>query len=81
VEEIMTFDRIKNLIVKELSVDESKVKMDSKLVEDLGVDSLDTVELLMSLEDEFGIQIPDEEAMQLTTVESIVNLVDSKLNK
>ena len=77
----MTFDRIKNLIVKELSVDESKVKMDSKLVEDLGVDSLDTVELLMSLEDEFGIQIPDEEAMQLTTVESIVNLVDSKLNK
>ena len=77
----MTFDRIKNLIVKELSVDESKVKMDSKLVEDLGVDSLDTVELLMSLEDEFGIQIPDEEAMQLSTVESIVNLVDSKLNK
>ena len=69
------------MIVKELSVDESKVKMDSKLVEDLGVDSLDTVELLMSLEDEFGIQIPDEEAMQLTTVESIVNLVDSKLNK
>lgn len=77
----MTFEKIKNLIVKELSVDESKVKMDSKLVEDLGVDSLDTVELLMSLEDEFGIQIPDEEAMQLTTVESIVNLVDSKLNK
>jgi acyl carrier protein len=78
VEEIMTFEKIKKLIANQLGIDEAKITEDARLIEDLGADSLDTVEMLMTLEEEFGIQIPDEEAMQLSTIKSIVDLIDSK---
>lgn len=74
----MTFDKVKKLIANQLGIDEAKIVEDAKLIEDLGADSLDTVEMLMTLEEEFGIQIPDEEAMQLSTVKSIVDLIESK---
>ena len=74
----MTLDKVKELIAAQLSISEDKITAESRLVEDLGADSLDTVEMLMTLEDEFGIAIPDEEAMRLKTVGSIVELIDSK---
>ena len=72
----MTLDRVKTLIANQLGISVDKVNEDSKLIEDLGADSLDTVEMLMTLEEEFGIAIPDEEAMKLTTVKSIVELIE-----
>lgn len=72
----MTIDRVKSLIANQLGISADKIKEDSRLVEDLGADSLDTVEMLMTLEEEFGIAIPDEEAMKLSTVESIVELIE-----
>ncbi len=74
----MTLDKVKKLIATQLNISEDKISEDSRLIEDLGADSLDTVEMLMTLEDEFGIAIPDEEAMKLSTVKSIVDLIDSK---
>ncbi len=74
----MTLDKVKKLIASQLNISEDKITEDSRLIEDLGADSLDTVEMLMTLEDEFGIAIPDEEAMKLSTVRSIVDLIDSK---
>lgn len=72
-----TFDKIAELITEKLGVEGSKVKMEAKFVEDLGADSLDTVELIMQLEDEFNLEIPDEEAEKLTTVGSVVNYIES----
>lgn len=77
-EENMTLDKVKKLIASQLGIAEDKITEDSRLIEDLGADSLDTVEMLMTLEDEFGIAIPDDEAMKLSTVKSIVDLIDSK---
>lgn len=74
----MTLDKVKKLIASQLGIAEDKITEDSRLIEDLGADSLDTVEMLMTLEDEFGIAIPDDEAMKLSTVKSIVDLLDSK---
>lgn len=74
----MTLDKVKKLIANQLGIEEGKITEDSRLIEDLGADSLDTVEMLMTLEEEFGVQIPDEEAMQLSTVKSIVDLIESK---
>lgn len=73
----MTFEDIKKIIVETLLIDESKVTPDAKLVEDLGADSLDAVELMMELEEKCNVQIPDDEAMKITTVNSIVELVNS----
>ena len=74
----MTIDKVKKLISTQLNVAESKITEDSRLVEDLGADSLDTIELLMAFEEEFGLSIPDEEAMNMKTIKDIVNLIDSK---
>ena len=74
----MTIDKVKKLISTQLNVAESKITEDARLVEDLGADSLDTIELLMAFEEEFGISIPDEEAMNMKTIKDIVNLIDSK---
>ncbi len=72
----MTLDKVKSLIANQLGISEDKITEQSRLIEDLGADSLDTVEMLMTLEEEFGIAIPDEEAMTLSTVQSIVDLID-----
>lgn len=71
--------RLNGLLVSELGLDESKINGDARFEEDLEVDSLGVVELLMALEDEFGVQIPDEEAENIGTVGQAVDLVANKL--
>lgn len=72
-------ERVIRIIIDQLGVKEEQVQPEAKFVEDLGADSLDTIELVMALEEEFGTQIPDEEAEMLTTVGEAVNYVESKL--
>ena len=72
--------KMSELLVDELGLDADKITMDSRFEEDLEVDSLGVVELLMALEDNFGVQIPDEEAESLVTVGEAVDLVEQKLN-
>ncbi|MFC1581612.1 acyl carrier protein [Candidatus Neomarinimicrobiota bacterium] len=72
-----TFDKIKDVIIDKLGVEESKIVPEASFVDDLGADSLDTVELIMELEEEFGLEIPDEEAEKLTTVGTVVDYIDA----
>lgn len=74
-------EKVKEIIVEQLGVDASEVKEDAKFIEDLGADSLDTVELVMALEEEFDIEIPDEAAEKLTTVGSAISYLDENLGK
>ena len=66
-------DKIKQIIVDELGVDEAEVTENARFIEDLGADSLDLVELVMRFEEEFGIEIPDEDAEKITTVQNAVD--------
>lgn len=72
----MTIDKVKELLAAQLNIPQDKINDDSKLVEDLGADSLDMVEMLMTLEDEFGISISDEDALKLKTVSDIVAYIE-----
>jgi acyl carrier protein len=74
-------ERLGGVLVTELGLDAEKIKDDAHFEEDLDVDSLGVVELLMALEDEFGVKIPDEEAESIMTVGQAVDLVHSKLNE
>lgn len=74
----MTFDKVKILLSNQLGIKEDRVKLESRVMEDLGADSLDIVELLMTLEDEFGIEVSEEEAVKLKTVSDIVKIIDSR---
>ena len=69
---------IKDILAKQLNCSKDKIKSESRIVEDLGADSLDVVELLMTLEDELGISVSDEEALKLKTVADIENLINNK---
>ena len=71
-----TFDKVKEVIVDKLGVEEDKIETSSSFVDDLGADSLDTVELIMQLEEEFGIEIPDDDAEKITTVGSAVEYIE-----
>lgn len=73
-------ERMKQLLVSELGLDETKIEDGASFEEDLEVDSLGVVELLMALEDEFGVKIPDEEAENIHTVGQAVDLVQAKLS-
>ena len=73
------FDKIKEIIIDKLGVDESKITEDAKFIDDLGADSLDTVELIMQFEEEFNIEIPDEDAETITTVGKAVTYIESQL--
>ena len=73
------FEKVKGLFVEDLGIDESKVTMDAKLEEDLEIDSLGIVEVVMAFEDEFDIEIDDEELADVSTVGQAVNLLHSKI--
>ena len=68
-------DRVKKIIVDQLGVEEELVTPDASFVDDLGADSLDTVELVMALEEEFGVEIPDEDAEKITTVGDAISYI------
>ena len=74
------YEKMKEIIVHKLGVDENKITKEAKFVDDLGADSLDTVEIIMDFEEEFDVEIPDEDAEKLTTVQSALDYINSKLN-
>ncbi|MDH5716223.1 MAG: acyl carrier protein [Spirochaetia bacterium] len=69
-------DKIKKIIAEQLGVDESEITPESHFIDDLGADSLDTVELVMALEEEFGIEVPDEDAEKIQTVGDVAKYID-----
>jgi acyl carrier protein len=71
-------DDVREVIVDKLGVDPEKVVPEARFIEDLGADSLDTVELIMGLEDKFGLEITDEEAEKIRTVQDAINFIQSK---
>ena len=73
-------DKVKEVVVEQLDCDIAEVKEDSKFIEDLGADSLDVVELVMALEEEFDIEIPDDEAEKIATVQDATNYINSRTN-
>ena len=73
----MVFEKVKEMICDQLDVEEDKVTMDAEIIDDLGADSLDVVDLVMSLEEEFDKEIPDEEVEKLKTVGDIVKYIES----
>jgi acyl carrier protein len=75
------FDKVKSIIAERLSTDESKITENSSFIEDLGADSLDTVELIMQLEEAFNIQIPDEDAEKISTVGDAVKYIEEHAKK
>ena len=77
----MTIEKVKKLLADQLNVDANTITEKSKVIDDLGADSLDVVEMLMTLEDEFNVTVSDEESVNLKTVGDIVKLIDSKTKK
>ena len=73
-------DKVKEIIVDKLGVEDGKITLEAKFIDDLGADSLDTVELIMQFEEEFGIEIPDEDAEGLLSVGEAVDYISQKLN-
>ena len=71
-------DRVKKIVVEHLSVEESSISDTSSFIDDLGADSLDTVELVMAFEEEFGIEIPDDAAETIQTVQNAIEFIESK---
>lgn len=74
-------ERVKKIIIEQLAVDISDVNNDAKFVQDLGADSLDTVELVMALEEEFDIEIPDEDAEKIQKVQQAIDYIKNKMSK
>jgi acyl carrier protein len=73
--------RVRKIVAEQLGVNESEIKNESSFVDDLGADSLDTVELVMALEEEFECEIPDEEAEKITTVQQAIDYISGHLKK
>lgn len=71
----MAFEKVKEIVVEQLGVDESEVTMEASFIDDLGADSLDIVELIMALEEEFDLEIPDKEAEKIATVGDAVEYI------
>jgi acyl carrier protein len=72
-------ERVKKIIAEQLGVEDEEVNPESRFVEDLGADSLDTVELVMALEEEFGIEIPDEDAEKIATVQNAIDYISERV--
>jgi len=70
--------QVKQIVVDHLGIDDSKVTTESKFIDDLGADSLDTVELVMAFEEKFGIEIPDDAAETIQTVQNAIDFIESK---
>ena len=75
-----TFDQVKKIVKEQLGVEEDEIQMSSTFVDDLGADSLDIVELIMAFEEEFNIEIPDEKAEKIKTVEDVVKYINEQTN-
>lgn len=74
-------EKVKDIIVEQLGVNAEQVTLEAKFIEDLGADSLDTVELVMAFEEEFNVEVPDEEAEKLQTVGDVVKYIEDKSGK
>lgn len=72
----MIFEKVKKMLAEQLGVDENTIREDSLLAEDLGADSLDAIDIVMSIEDEFGIEVPDEVVESMNTVADIVKFIE-----
>ena len=73
-----TEEKVKKIVMDHLGIEESKISLDSKFIDDLGADSLDTVELVMAFEEQFGIEIPDDVAETILTVQNAVDFINNK---
>jgi acyl carrier protein len=73
-----TFEQVQEIVASQLGVDKAEVKLEASFANDLGADSLDTVELVMALEEKFGVEIPDEDAEKIATVQDAVSYIDDK---
>ena len=80
-DEVQVFEQVKKVVVEQLGVAEGEVKREASYVDDLGADSLDTVELVMALEESFGTEIPDEEAEKIKTVGDTVDYIMAHVKK
>ncbi len=76
-----TADKVKEIIVEQLGVDPNQVTPEAHFIDDLGADSLDTVELVMAFEENFGVEIPDEDAEKISTVKSAIAYLEEKLGE
>ena len=75
----MVFEKVRKMVAKQLNVDESTITLDTHLIEDLGADSLDAVDLIMSIEDEFGIEIDDDAAQNARTIGELVKYIEERI--
>jgi acyl carrier protein len=75
---IKMLEKIKSIVADQLGVDEDQVTEDASFIDDLGADSLDTVELIMAFEEEFDVEIPDEDAQKIKTVKDVIEYIESK---
>lgn len=75
----MVFEKIKKILAEQLDVDAEEMSLDTKIADDLGADSLDVVELLMAIEDEFDVEIPDEEIERLKTIGDVVEYIQNNM--
>ncbi|ARC85687.1 acyl carrier protein [Clostridium argentinense CDC 2741] len=75
------FEKIRERIAEQLSIEEDEIKMESSFIDDLGADSLDIVELIMALEEEFDIEIPDEDAEKISTVGDVVEYIKARVEE
>lgn len=76
----MIFDEIKEILAQQLDIDAESIQMDSKLSEDLGADSLDAIDIVMSIEDEYSIEVPDDVIKDMNSVEDIVSFIEANID-
>ena len=74
------YNKVKEIVIDKLGAEDSKINLEAKFIDDLGADSLDTVELIMQFEEEFNIEIPDEEAEKLLSIGQAIDYISNKLN-